>query len=147
MWFKLKTGIYNLYYFFSVIWNHRWWDYHFHLYLLEKSLEYQKDHTLKFGNHTRSKEDAAEINELIQLLKKRRGYNFYREAEQIIGYEIDTDWTFEKIPNKDCYKMVHGPNHNPELEKKVFDLVHQFEQENWENIWKTCSEKMQNWWD
>jgi hypothetical protein len=65
-WYGLK----NLWYFFPVIWNDRWWDHTFLTTLMYYKLRHMEKNFLEYGLHVRADRDAENIGLAKNLCKR-----------------------------------------------------------------------------
>ena len=96
---NIKQGIYNLWYWFPVIWKDRNWDQDFIFEILRHKLSRQASHLKKYSIHDSAERDAEKIMTCVRLIDKVR--EGYYEMEYFDYHEIKC-W-FEEIPgNPEC---------------------------------------------
>lgn len=89
-------GVKNLFYFFSVVWKWRAWDYSYSLKLLQKSLQGHKKAIDKYSNSLYKEDNELGIvNELLEILDRiiRDRY------DEIVGIQYD-NMQFNFVPIK-----------------------------------------------
>lgn len=129
----------NIWRFRRELWKHRWWDYHFTLRILKRSIEIQEA-----GMRTRGYEERISLDKklikmkrVIELLQNKINDNFIERAEQDLGSLFLSDFKFEETENGN-YALVdedseEQKNHN----RLVFKTAHDLEQKEWDEIWDT----------
>ena len=60
----------NLIRWIPIIWKDRDWDFYFTYEILKKKLEFQAEHTRKYGYHEASLHDASRMETCVRLIKK-----------------------------------------------------------------------------
>lgn len=128
----------NIWYFRRVLWEHRWWDYRFHLLTLRTSLEIMEK---EMHNGWEVKEDRdkkiAKMNRAIELLKNFEEDNFLDQAKKELGLEYIAKLDFEKVPGEeDLYQLKQQ---SPEIEKNnklISKKSRDLEESQWKELWK-----------
>ena len=70
IYYRLKYGIFNLIYYFNVIWNDRHWD-HYYLYLLlKRKLEGMERFYREKANHEGSEKDSKKMRFCVDCLER-----------------------------------------------------------------------------
>lgn len=139
----LTIGIPN---FFKNIWrfrrelySHQWWDYHYTLQMMHRSLIIMVDKLEKDGieeDISRGKK-TAKIRRAIQILKSEIDGDHISRAESELGNLSHKQIEFEKIEGSDLYRMIK--NETPEEKehtKRVFDRATELEEQEWKELWE-----------
>jgi len=137
--YRLSKFIENVWIFRKVLWNHRWWDYHYTLEVLRTSLE-----CMEKGMHngieireTRDKK-IKKIQRVIQIIKNIENDIYIEMAENELG-KTHTIHEFEFERDKDKYGVYRANSIlSPEQEKvnkKIVDLAKKMEEDEWVELW------------
>lgn len=139
----IKIGIPN---FFKNIWrfrrelyNHQWWDYHFTLEMLHRSLVIMVDKLEVDGIEIDSSrlKKVAKIRRVIQILKSQTDGDYIVRAESELGEIKYKSLQYEKIEGLDLYQLVD--NDTPEEKKhvnKVYKRARAIEESEWKELWQ-----------
>ena len=139
----IKIGIPN---FFKNIWrfrrelyNHQWWDYHFTLEMLHRSLVIMADKLEVDGIEVDSSrlKKVAKIRRAIQILKSQTDGDYIVRAESELGEIKYKSLQYEKIEGLDLYQLVD--NDTPEEKKhanKVYKRARAIEESEWKELWQ-----------
>ena len=139
----VKVGIPN---FFKNIWrfrrelyNHQWWDYHFTLEMLHRSLVIMADKLEVDGIEVDSSrlKKVAKIRRAIQILKSQTDGDYIVRAESELGEIKYKSLQYEKIEGLDLYQLVD--NDTPEEKKhanKVYKRARAIEESEWKELWQ-----------
>lgn len=84
---NIKNGIKSFWYWRKIIWNNRWWDYGYLLYLIEHQLRLMADNWDK-SHYVGSEEEKAEIEESLRLLE---------ELNNTTNWDMEQEWFEEFI--------------------------------------------------
>jgi hypothetical protein len=169
-WYKTYSFLrWDVWYFFSNIWKfrkelyqHRWWDYHFTLQMLYRSIAIMEK-GMHNGLEVRQSRDKKiqKMQRLMELLKNRIDDIYIEKAEKELGSLIMYDWEFEDIGNG-CSRLIDKETHEEkEHNNKVFKRSREIEETEWEELWeilkgtkysKQYGEEydggdIRNWWD
>ena len=169
-WYKTYEFIrWDIWHFFKNIWsfrkelyNHRWWDYHFTLEMLERSLIImEKD--MHHGIEIRESRDKKiqKMQRAIQLLQNRREDNYTERAESELGQLALHDWEFEDAGDGLSRLVDKDTPEEKEHNRKVFQRSREIDEAEWKELWEIFkgtkfSKKfgwaydgtdMRNWWD
>ncbi len=125
--YKIPMFFENLWYFRRELWKFRSWDYTFNLSLLKRSLE-KTVHTLEFyGQEIESgrMKKVVKIKRVIELIDNVQNGDYIGRAEKELGELKNSDWFFDEREDTPEEK-----EHN----RKVFDLSHKLEQDEWKEL-------------
>jgi hypothetical protein len=167
VWEFITNGLPN---FFKNIWkfrkelyNHQWWDYHFTLEMLYRSLSIMVDRLEKDGieeDESRMKK-VGKIHRALELIKHKLDNDYVSRAEMELGELSRKPFEFEKMEDGN-YLLVD--NDTPAERKHatdVFKRAKQIEEVEWKELWEIFkgtkfSKKfgwaydgsdMRGWWD
>jgi hypothetical protein len=169
VWEFIRRGLPN---FFKNIWrfrkelyNHQWWDYHFTLEMLYRSLTIMVNKLELEGieeDESRMKK-VGKIYRALELIKHKLDDDYVNRAELQLGEISYKPIRFEPVEGKDgLYSMVDDDT--PEEKKhtaKVFKRAKEIEEVEWKELWEIFkgtkfSKKfgwaydgsdMRHWWD
>jgi hypothetical protein len=139
----LTIGIPN---FFKNIWRfrrelyqHQWWDYHFTLQMLHRSLVIMADKLevdgIEVDSHRLKK--VTKIRRVIQIIKSKIDGDYIGRAESELGEIKYKSLQYEKIEGLDLYQLVD--NDTPEEKKhanKVYKRARAIEESEWKELWQ-----------
>jgi hypothetical protein len=169
VWEFITRGLPN---FFKNIWrfrkelyNHQWWDYHFTLEMLYRSLTIMVNKLELEGieeDESRMKK-VSKIYRALELIKHKLDDDYVKRAEMELGEISYRPIRFEPVEGSDgLYSMVDDDT--PEEKKhiaKVFKRAKEIEEVEWKELWEIFkgtkfSKKfgwaydgsdMRGWWD
>ena len=128
----------NIWRFRRELYNHQWWDYHFTLQMLHRSLSIMVDKLesdgIEVDSHRLKK--VAKIHRAIQLLKSKIDDDYIERAEIELGKIKYKPFKFEEIEGSDSYRLIN--NDTPEEKEhmgKVFDRANELEDSEWIDLW------------
>ena len=129
----LKISIRNLFQFFKVVWNYRWWDSGYSMDIFIKAIELQARYTKKYGITYAGDKDpiVAKMERAVKLWKDHID-NEIEEAETYYGVDTLDENTTEQ------------------QRQKVYDLSTKLEQDYWEEFWSILQDNeygVKTWWD
>ena len=130
--YDFPKGVYNIYYFWRVVWNFRPWGHHGQLSLWEKSMPRLRD-GIQNGNEIDISKDKKvyQMNELIDIIGRINEDYYIKYAEEILGYEVDTSYSiFGDKPHDEEPQIIKDRN------REIYDLSHELEEEDWENFYR-----------
>lgn len=139
----IKIGIPN---FFKNIWcfrrelySHQWWDYHFTLEMLHRSLVIMADKLEVDGIEVDSSrlKKVAKIRRAIQILKSQIDGDYIERAEEELGKLHNKPLVWEKIENSEMSRLVDDDT--PEEKKhanKVYKRASAIEESEWKELWQ-----------
>jgi hypothetical protein len=169
VWEFIRRGLPN---FFKNIWkfrkelyNHQWWDYHFTLEMLYRSLSIMVDRLEKDGieeDENRMKK-VGKIHRALELIKHKLDNDYVNRAEMELGEISYKPIRFEPVEGSDGLFSLEDDD-TPEERKhtaKVFKRAKEIEEVEWKELWETFkgtkfSKKfgwaydgsdMRGWWD
>lgn len=169
-WYKTYEFIrWDIWRFFSNIWkfrkelyNHCWWDYHFTLEMLERSLIIMEE-GMHNGLEVRESRDTKiqKMQRAIQLLQNRREDNYTERVESELGQLVLHDWEFEDVGNGLSRLVDKDTSEEKEHNRKVFQRSREIEEAEWKELWeifkgtryskqygkKYDGTDMRGWWD
>jgi hypothetical protein len=129
----------NIWRFRRELYNHQWWDYHFTLEMLHRSLSIMVDKLEKDGIEVDSHrlKKVAKIRRAIQILKSQIDGDYIERAEEELGKIHNRPIIWEKIENEDLYRLVDDDT--PEEKKhanKVYKRARAIEESEWKELWQ-----------
>jgi len=129
--YDFTKGIYNIFYFWRVVWNFRPWGHHGQLSLWERSMPRLRDGIDNGLEVDISKDKKVyQMNELIDIIGRINEDYYIKYAEEILGYEVDTSYgIFGNKPEDEETQFVKDRN------REIFDLSHELEEKDWENFY------------
>ena len=139
----IKIGIPN---FFKNIWrfrrelySHQWWDYHFTLEMLHRSLVIMADKLEVDGIEVDSSrlKKVAKIRRAIQILKSQIDGDYIGRVEEELGKLHNRPLVWEKIENSEMHRLVD--DYTPEEKKhfnKVCEKARIIEEIEWKELWQ-----------
>jgi hypothetical protein len=169
VWEFIRRGLPN---FFKNIWrfrkelyNHQWWDYHFTLEMLYRSLSIMVVKLEKDGieeDDSRMKK-IGKIYRALELIKHKLDNDYVNRAEMELGEINYKPIRFEPVEGSDGLFSLEDDD-TPEERKhtaKVFKRAKEIEEVEWKELWETFkgtkfSKKfgwaydgsdMRGWWD
>lgn len=153
----------NVWRFRKELYNHQWWDYHFTLEMLYRSLSIMVVRLEKDGieeDVSRGKK-VQKIKRALELLKHKLDDDYVERAQAELGELILSDWEFEKTEEGN-YRMIDlvietasARKHN----RKVFKRASDIEEKEWKELWDIFKGKkfttmesfdgsdLRGWWD
>lgn len=134
----------NIWRFRKELWNHNWWDYHFTLEMLYRSIS-----IMEKGMHdgleipeTRYKK-IQKMQRLLELLDNQINDRYIELAEKELGYEmIMKGFEFKEVDKTDSngeplYELIgNETEEEAELNRKIFDKCREIEETQWKEIWE-----------
>jgi len=159
----LPNFLKNIWKFRKELYNHQWWDYHFTLEMLYRSLSIMVDRLEKDGieeDESRMKK-VGKIHRALELIKHKLDDDYVSRAEMELGELSRKPFEFEKMEDGN-YLLVD--NDTPAERKhatSVFKRAKEIEEVEWKELWETFkgtkfSKKfgwaydgsdMRGWWD
>jgi hypothetical protein len=156
-WYKTYSFLrWDMWSFFSNIWKfrkelyqHRWWDYHFTLQMLYRSIAIMEK-GMHNGLEIRQNRDKKiqKMQRLMELLDNKINDNYTELAEKELGYElVMRGFEFEEIDRADengekLYQLVDNEtDEEKELNRKIFDKARELEEVQWDEIWEILKGK------
>jgi len=129
----------NVWVFRKELYSHRWWDYHFTLQMLYRSLsimaiKLEKD-GMEIDSHRLKKVKA--INRVLELLKSKIDDDYIERAELKYGELSNRPLGWEPIENSTLFRMLD--NDTPAEKKhrnKVYAYANKLKEDEWKELWK-----------
>jgi hypothetical protein len=159
----IPTFFKNIWGFRKELYRHQWWDYHYTLQMLYRSLSIMVVKLEKDGyevDESRLKK-VEKIYRVLELLKHKLDDDYVERAEKVLG-EINWRPIEFKLLNdsEELYEMVDNdtPTEKEHI-SKVFKYSQELENEEWIEIWEILKGKefttteefdgsdMRGWWD
>jgi hypothetical protein len=151
-WYKTYSFIrWDVWYFFSNVWKfrkelyeHRWWDYHFTLQMLYRSISIMEK-GMHAGLEVRESREKKiqKMQRLLVLLDNKINDTYIELAEKELGYEmISKGFEFEEVEETDSngkklYRLTDTETEEEkELNRKIFDRARELEKYQWDEIWE-----------
>ena len=153
IYYRLKYGIFNLVYYFKVIWNDRHWDPYFFYILLKKKLEgMEKFFTNKAGYVGREK-DVKRIPFCIRCLNRLIEDNYMDPENNIV--KIYGNHIFKVADEKGMVEMTRSKVESGERReedywkdfRKYMDRSINSELRDIRLLFKVIEMNIQRWWD
>jgi hypothetical protein len=129
----------NIWRFRKELYQHQWWDYHFTLQMMYRSLsimvvKLEKD-GIEIDSHRLKKVNA--IKRALTILKSKIDGDYIERAELKYGEIHLRPFQFEPIENSNLYRMVDDDTpaekkHN----SKVYSYANKLEEDEWKELWK-----------
>ena len=159
----IPTFFKNIYRFRKELYNHQWWDYHYSLQMLYRSLSIMVVKLEKDGveeDVSRMKKVNA-IKRVLELLKHKLDDDYVDRAEKVLGEINWKPFEFKLIEGKEeLYELVDNdtPTEKEHI-SKVFKYSQELEDKEWIEIWEILKGKkfttmeeydgsdMRGWWD
>jgi hypothetical protein len=156
-WYRTYSFLrWDVWYFFSNIWKfrkelyeHRWWDYHFTLQMLYRSISIMEN-GMQNGLEVRETRDKKiqKMQRLLYLLENKIDDKYIDIAEKELGYDIVLhDWKFKEIDRLDSdreplYELIDKDTpEEKEKNTKIFDKAREIEEQQWNEIWEILKGK------
>ena len=156
-WYKTYSFLrWDVWHFFSNIWKfrkelyqHRWWDYHFTLQMLYRSIAIMEK-GMHAGLEVRESRDKKiqKMQRLMELLDNKINDKYIELAEKELGYElVMKGFEFEEIDRtygngEKLYQMVDNEtDEEKELNRKIFKKSTEIEEMQWNEIWEILKGK------
>lgn len=148
--YDIPRFIRNVWAFREVLWNHRWWDYHFTLEALRTSLEIMEK-GMHGGLEIKESRDKKikKMQRAIQILNNIEEDNYIDLAEAALGKElIMRSLEFEEIEGETMdnpmgekgeklYQLVDKDTpEERENNRQIFDLSHKLAEDEWSELWQ-----------
>lgn len=140
LFYKILYFFKNIWMWKKVLWNYRWYDYHFVLESLYTAIYIMANNTEKYGNELEShrSKKVAQMRRLLELIQNKMNDNFIERSEIILGEKIpQKDFNFipsETHPN--CYELVDDDTpEEKKLKKKIYHFSDKLEDDEWNEMW------------
>lgn len=128
----------NVWMFRIVLWEHRWWDYRFHLLTLRTSLEImEKD--MHGGYEIKEDRDKkiAKMQRAIEILKNFEEDDFLELAQKELGIEYEASLEFEEVPGEtELFQLKKQSIQIESANRKISKRSKEMEEERWKELWK-----------
>jgi len=154
----------NIYRFRRELYSHQWWDYHFTLEMLHRSLSIMvvKLETDGIEMDSSRMKKVEMIKRVVTLIKHKLDDDYIGRAELELGPLVMHDWEFEEIEDRpDLFRLV---DRDTPAEKKhnakIFKRSKAIEEQEWKEIWDSIKGSklskswenydgtdMRGWWD
>lgn len=128
----------NIYRFRQVLWNHRWWDYHFTLEAMKTSLQIMEKGLREKGieeDVSRLKK-VEKIQRVIQIIDNKARLDFVEMAEKELGPLSDREWEFEDLGDGTSRLIDNETPEEKEHARLVFARATELEREEWKELWR-----------
>jgi len=128
--YDFPKGIYNIFYFWRVVWNFRPWGHHGQLSFWERSMPRLRDEIKNGYEDPISKlKKVYQMNELIDIISRINEDYYIKYAEETLGCKVDISYgVFGDKPENE------EPQEIKEMNRKIFNLSHELEERDWENF-------------
>lgn len=163
--YKIPAFFKNIWLFRKELYTHRWWDYHFTLEILKRSIEINKNGLEKYGIEVDKSRipKVDSMNLVIQLLNHKLEDNYIERAEASLGKLRMSDFDFKEVEGNDEFlELVDNDTEEDRAHnRQVFELARAMEETEWSLIWsiikgtefsKKVDEEydgsdLRSWWD
>ena len=130
----------NFWIFRKVIWNFRWWDYHFTLSMMEKCLEVMSDNLETKGieiDNPRLKK-VAKMRRAMEIIRNTSGVEHIIMAEKELGELFIKPVEFKPSESHPgSYELVDKDTpEEKEHNKKVYQRAREIEEQEWNELWE-----------
>jgi len=135
----IPTFVGNVYKFRRELYEHRWYDYHYTLQMLYRSLTIMVEKLETNGMEVDSSRNkkTTKIRRAIEILKSKIDDDYVDRAELVLG---KVDWPeiqFEKVEDSDSYRLIDNDTDAQKKHiRKVFALARKLEEREWKELWK-----------
>jgi hypothetical protein len=146
LWRVWEAIRYNIPAFFKNVWvfrkelySHRWWDYHFTLQMLYRSLsimavKLEKD-GMEIDSHRLKKVEA--INRVLELLKSKINDDYIERAELKYGELSNRPLDWEPIENSTLFRILDNDTSAEKKHRtKIYNYARKLEDAEWKELWK-----------
>jgi len=129
----------NIWRFRKELYQHQWWDYHFTLQMMYRSLSIMvvklEMDGIEIDSHRLKKINA--IKRALVILKSKINGDYIERAELKYG-EINTrPFQFEPIENSTSYRMVDDDTPAEKKHRtKIYNYANKLEEDEWKELWK-----------
>lgn len=139
----------NIWRFRKELYNHAWWDYHFTLQMLYRSISIMEKgmHNGLEIRETRDKK-IQKMQRLLYLLDNKINDKYIDIAEDDLGSKLILhEWEFKEIDKLDSngeplYELIDKDTpEEKEINKKIFDKAREIEEQEWAEIWEILKGK------
>jgi hypothetical protein len=131
----------NIFLFRKELRSFQWWDYHYTLDILKRSLEIMSDNLETKGLEVECSrlKKVQKIRRAIQIIENfSNGVKHIEMAEEELGKLIIKDWEFEDIEGNPQYKRL-VENLTPEERYhngKIYSRTREIEESEWNELWE-----------
>jgi hypothetical protein len=118
----------NIYKFRKELYEHQWWDYHFTLQMLHRSLVIQEKGMREKGMEVSEtlEKKLESMQRAIYLLENKLKGDYVERAEAEVGPLSEFDFFSDEEPSEDIKKQ----------DRLVFDVARELEEAEWTELWK-----------
>ena len=151
VWEFIRRGLPN---FFKNIWRfrkelyrHEWWDYHFTLEMLYRSLTIMVNKLELRGieeNESRLKK-VGKIYRALELIKHKLDDDYVSRAEMELGELPRKPFEFEKMEDGNYLLVDNDTPAERKHAKSVFKRARQIEEKEWKELWGIFKGKYKTW--
>lgn len=159
--YGLPEFIKNIWRFRRELWSHRWWDYHFTLKMLKRSLEIQEGGTRLRGMEASESLDKklVKMKRAIELLENKIEDNYIDRTEDVHGKLVMKEWKFEESENGSYVLVDEDTEDEKKHNRMIFKKAHDLEEKEWAELWEIIKGKkwkeykdwdgsdIRGWWD
>ena len=158
---RLPGFIKNVWSFRRELWEHRWWDYHFTLMMLKRSIEIQEQGMSTKGieeSHSLEKK-LRKIRRTIEILDNITKANYISRVEEIYGEICLGEMEFEETENGRYTLVDEETEEQKKHNRLIFKEAHKLESKEWKELWEIIEGKkykqykdwdgsdLRTWWD
>lgn len=159
--YRLPEFIKNIWRFRRELWSHRWWDYHFTLMILKRSLEIQEQGLNSKGieESVSLEKKLSKLRRAIELLNNKIEDNYISRMEEIYGEVYLSDLKFEETKDGKYALVDEETEEQTQHNKLIFKKSHDLEEKEWKELWQIIEGKkykqykdwdgsgLRGWWD
>jgi hypothetical protein len=170
IWFKeFVDGVTNIIRWIPTLYRDRDWDDFYITKMLQKKIEFQREHLVKHNRHTSIPQDNRDMTWVLNLIERKHADYYqlekydYEESEFIFTPSLDhpncstldvkinsENWDDYLAKYKGAVRRVKKLYSNKDLSDKQ-DLTHYVGRYNQERcnklLWRIMDEKSEQWWD
>jgi hypothetical protein len=129
----------NIWRFRKELYQHQWWDYHFTLQMMYRSLsimvvKLEKD-GIEIDSHRLKKVNA--IKRALTILKSKIDGDYIERAELKYGEIHSRPFQFKPIENSNSFRMVDDDTPAEKKHRtKIYAYANKLEEDEWKELWK-----------
>lgn len=130
----------NIFLFRRELRDFQWWDYHYNLEILKRSLQITADNVEKKGIEVDSSrlKKVQKMRRAIEIIQNLSGIDHIEMAEAELGPIVTREWDFEDVEGRPQYKRLVDDLTDEERDhnRKVYSRAREIEEAEWAELWK-----------
>lgn len=128
----------NIYRFRKVLWQHRWWDYHYTLEALKTSLQIMEKGLSERGiEETTSRLKKIEkIRRAIKIIDNKNNFDFVERAEAELGLMVERNWEWEDFSDGTYTLIDNFTDEEKKHNNIVYARANEIEVGEWKELWQ-----------